>query len=119
MRFLLIHRLDESKPEAWNPSPEFIEKMNEYMGEVMKAGVLLTAEGVLPSATGARVRRSAGQSTVTDGPFAEAREVIGGFALVDVGSKEEAIQWATRFAGLFDDVEVEIRQVAEFSDLPG
>lgn len=119
MRFLLIHRLDESKPEAWNPSPEFIEKMNDYMGEVMKAGVLLTAEGVLPSATGARVRRSAGQSTVTDGPFAEAREVIGGFALVDVGSKEEAIQWATRFAGLFDDVEVEIRQVAEFSDLPG
>lgn len=119
MRFLLIHRLDESKPEAWNPSPEFIEKMNEYMGEVMKAGVLLTAEGVLPSATGARVRRSAGKSTVADGPFAEAREVIGGFALVDVGSKEEAIQWATRFAGLFDDVEVEIRQVAEFSDLPG
>lgn len=118
MRFLLMHRLDESKPEAWNPSPEFIEKMNAYMGEVMKAGVLLTAEGVLPSATGARVRHSGGKNTVTDGPFAEAREVIGGFALIDVGSKEEAIEWATRFADLFDEVEVEIRQVAEFSDLP-
>ena len=119
MRFLLMHRLDESRPEAFNPSPEFIARMGEFIEEVAKAGVLITAEGVLPSATGALVRRAAGQRTVTDGPFTEAKEVIGGFALLQVANKAEAVQWASRFADLFEEVEVEVRQVAEFSDIEG
>jgi len=116
MRFLLMHKLDETKPEAFNPSPEFVASIGAFMEETTKAGVLLTAEGVLPSATGARVRHAGGSSTVTDGPFTEAREVIGGFALIQVRSKDEAVEWASRYAALFDDVEVEVRQVAEMSD---
>ncbi len=118
MRYLLMHKLDERRPEAYHPSPEFMAGMGEFMTEIGKAGVLLTAEGVLPSATGATVRHAGGKSTVLDGPFTEAREVIGGFALIDVRSREEAVQWATRYAALFDEVEVEVRQVAELSDLP-
>jgi hypothetical protein len=117
MRYLLMHRLDESRPEAWNPSPEFIARMGAFIEEIAKAGALITAEGVLPSAKGALVRRAAGQRTVTDGPFSEAKEVIGGFALLQVADKAEAVQWAGRFADLFDEVEVEVRQVAEMSDI--
>jgi hypothetical protein len=117
MRFLLMHRLDESNPIAWNPPPEFIEKIGEFMGEVTKAGVLLAAEGVLPSAKGAKVRQSGSKQTITDGPFTEAKEVIGGFALLQVRSKEEAVEWAARYAALFDEVEVEVRQVAEMEDI--
>ena len=73
MRYLLMHRVDESTPEASNPSPEFMAAMGDFMTEIGKTGVLLTAEGVLPSATGAKVRHSAGKSTVTDGPFTEVR----------------------------------------------
>ena len=119
MRYLLMHRLDESRPEAWNPSPEFIARMGAFIEEIAKAGVLITADGVLPSAKGALVRRSAGQRTVTDGPFTEAKEVIGGFALLQVADKAEAVAWASRFADLFDEVEVEVRQVAEMSDIEG
>src|SRR5437762_2758648 len=119
MRYLLMHRLDESRPEAWNPSPEFIARMGAFIEEIAKAGVLITADGVLPSAKGALVRRSAGQRTVTDGPFTEAKEVIGGFALLQVADKAEAVAWASRFADLFDEVEVEVRQVAEFEDIEG
>ena len=119
MRYLLMHRLDESRPEAFNPSPEFIARMGEFIEEVAKTGALITAEGVLPSDKGALIRRSSGQRTVTDGPFTEAKEVVGGFALVQVKDKAEAVALASRFADLFEEVEVEVRQVAEFSDIEG
>jgi hypothetical protein len=80
--------------------------------------VLLAAEGVHPSSRGARLSFSGGRRTVTDGPFAEAKELIAGFAVVQVDSKEEAIEWATRFADVIGDVEIEVRQVIEISDLP-
>ena len=117
MRFLMVHRLDERKPDAFSPSPELVARMGELVGEMTKAGVLLAAEGVLPSEKGALIRFSGGKSTVTDGPFTEAKEVIGGFALIQAKSKEEAIEWATRFAEVVGDVEVEIRQIAEWSDV--
>jgi hypothetical protein len=79
-----------------------------------KNGTLLAAEGVLPSSYGARLRYEGGKRTVTDGPFTEAKEVIAGFALVQVKSKDEAIELAARFAEIIGDTEVEIRQVAEF-----
>ena len=84
MRYLMIHKLDESLPEAWNPSQEFIEKMGAFMGEFQASGVLLAAEGVHQSSEGAIIRKDAKGLSVTDGPLAEAREVIGGFALVNV-----------------------------------
>jgi hypothetical protein len=116
MRFLMMHRLDENAPGAFTPSPELVAEMGKLMEEMTKAGVLLAAEGVLPSSTGARVRHSGGKRTVTDGPFTEAKEVIAGFALIQARSKDEAIAWASRFADVVGDVEVEVRQVAEMPD---
>lgn len=111
MRYLLIHKLDESLPEAWNPSPEFVERMGAFVGEVASSGVLLAAEGVTQSSDGAIIRKANGTMTVTDGPFSEAKEVIGGFALIDVASKEEALDLGRRFADLFGEVAVEVRRV--------
>jgi hypothetical protein len=116
VRFLMVHRLDESKPDAYAPSVEVVAGVGRMIEEMTKAGVLLAAEGVLPSSTGARVRTYGGKRIVIDGPFTEAKEVIGGFALLQVRSKEEAIEWAARFAEVIGDVEVEVRQVAERSD---
>jgi hypothetical protein len=118
MRYLLIHKLDESRPEAWNPSPEFIDAMGAFMTECAESGVLLAAEGVHDSSEGAIVRKNADGSAVTDGPFTEAREVIGGFAVLQVDSREQAIELAQRFADLFGEVSVEVRRVMEFDDLP-
>jgi hypothetical protein len=117
MRFLLVHRIDERVPDAYSPSQETFARIGELMGEMTRAGVLLAAEGVRPSAMGARVRVSEGKRTVTDGPFTEAKEVIGGFALIQARSKAEAVEWASRFADVLGDVEVEIRQISEMSDV--
>ncbi|RKT53782.1 YciI family protein [Saccharothrix australiensis] len=119
MRFLLMHRLDERAPEAWNPSPEFIEKMGAFIREAIDDGVLITAEGVHPSAQGARVRKTrTGATTATDGPFTEAKEVIGGFALINAEDREAAVAFARRYAELFDEIEVEVRRVVEEHELP-
>ncbi|GAB3887508.1 YciI family protein [Terrabacter terrigena] len=119
MRYLMIHKIDEARPEAWNPSQEFQDAMGALMSEYAESGVLLAAEGVTQTKDGALVRKTEGAGvSVTDGPFSEAREVIGGFALVNVASKEEAVQLASKFASLFDEVSVEVRRVYEFEDLP-
>ena len=109
MRFLCIHKGAESGP----PSQRMMEDMGKLIGEMASAGVLLATEGCLPSGFGARVRRSNGKVTVTDGPFAETTEVIGGFALIQVTSKQEAIEWTKRFIGIVGDGESEIRQLHE------
>jgi hypothetical protein len=115
----MMHRLDESAPEAWNPSPEFMEKMGGFIQDSISKGILITAEGVHPSAKGALVRKERGAGiTATDGPFTEAKEVIGGFALINATDRAEAVAFAARYAELFDAVEVEVRQVVEFDDLP-
>ena len=116
MRFLVMHKSNEDNEAGVPPSKELIEEMGKLMEETAKAGVLLAAEGVHASSKGARVQFSGGKRTVTDGPFAEAKELIAGFAIIDVPSKEEAIEWATRFAKVIGDVEIEIRQVVELSD---
>lgn len=118
MRFLLMHRLDESLPEAWNPSQEFIENMGAFIQDSIGKGVLITAEGVHRSEKGARVRKARGAAiTATDGPFTEAKEVIGGFLLINAEDRAEAVEFAERYADLFDEVEVEVRQVVEFEDV--
>jgi hypothetical protein len=119
MRFLMMHRLDESAQEAWNPSQEFMATMGAFIQESIDSGVLITAEGVHPSAKGALVRKArSGGTTATDGPFTEAKEVIGGFALINAEDRAEAVAFAQRYAELFEEVEVEVRQVVEFEDLP-
>ncbi len=119
MRFLMMHRLDESAPEAWNPSPEFIATMGAFVQDAFEAGILITAEGVHPSARGAVVRMTRGKAvTAKDGPFTEAKEVIGGFGLINATDRAEAVEFARRYAELFDEVEVEVREVVEFDDLP-
>jgi len=119
MRFLMMHRLDERTPEAWNPSQEFMANMGTFIQDAVDRGILITAEGVQPSAKGALVRKTGRDAiTVTDGPFTEAKEVIGGFALINATDRAEAVAFARQYAELFDDVEVEVRQVAEFDDFP-
>jgi hypothetical protein len=119
MRFLMMHRLDERAPEAWSPSREFIEQMGAFIQDWTDRGILITAEGVHPSAKGALVRKARGTAiTATDGPFTEAKEVVGGFALVNAKDRAEAVELARQYADLFDEIEVEVRQVVEFDDLP-
>jgi hypothetical protein len=116
VRFLIMHKSNEENEAGVPPSKELIEGMGKLMEESSRAGVLLAAEGVHPSSRGARLSFSGGKRTVTDGPFAEAKELIAGFAIVQVESKDEAIEWATRFAEVHGDVEIEVRQVIEISD---
>jgi hypothetical protein len=121
MRFLMMHRLDERVPEAWNPTPEFMAKMGQAIQDWTEKGVLITAEGVHPSEKGALVRKARTEAvTVTDGPFAEAKEVIGGFALINAADRAEAVELARQYIQLFEgiEIEVEVRQVVEFEDLP-
>jgi hypothetical protein len=119
MRFLMMHRVDESLPEAWNPSPEFVEKMGAFIQDSIDKGILITAEGVHRSETGAMVRKTrAGEITSTDGPFTEAKEVIGGFGLINAKDRADAVAFAQRYAELFPEVSVEVRQVVEFDEIP-
>ncbi len=113
MRFLTIYKTAET---GVPPTTEHIAKMGQFIEELTKAGVLLATEGCLPSAKGARVRLSNGKLTVTDGPFTESKEVIGGFALIQAKSKEEAIELTKRFLKVAGDGESEIRQIAEAED---
>jgi|SRR5262252_4889223 len=119
MRFLMMHRLDERAPEAWNPTPEFIQQMGGIIQDWTEKGVLITAEGVHPSAKGALVRKAhSGSISTKDGPFTEAKEVIGGFGLINAANLAEAVDYARQYAALFDQVEVEVRQIVEFDELP-
>ncbi|SDN68292.1 YciI family protein [Allokutzneria albata] len=119
MRYLLMHKLSENAPE-WTPGPEFVERVGAFVQEAAEGGVLLTGEGVHPSEKGARVRKTAGGGiTSTDGPFSEAKEVIGGFLVINAKDRAEAVAFAERYAALFQDVEIEVRQVVEEEDLPG
>ncbi len=120
MRFLMMHRVDESDPQSWNPSQEFIGKMGAFIQEAAEKDILITAEGVHPTEKGSLVRKARGAAIrVTDGPFAEAKEVIGGFALINAADRAEAVEFAKRYVELFDqEIEVEIRQVVEFDELP-
>ena len=109
MRFLCIYK--PSKTEGARPTEQEIAHMGELIQDMKQSGVLLATEGCLPTALGARVRLSAGKITVTDGPFAESKELIGGFALIRAASKQEAIEHTKRFLQVAGDGETEIRQM--------
>jgi hypothetical protein len=111
MRFLCVYK--PSKPEGIPPTQDEMARMGKLIDEMTKAGVLLSTEGCQPSSKGARVRRSGGKIAVTDGPFTEAKELIGGFAIIQVKSKAEALEWTKRFLEVAGDGESEIRQLHE------
>jgi hypothetical protein len=111
MKFLCIYK--PAKPEGAPPTPEEMARMGALIEEGLKSGELIATEGCMPSALGARVRRTDGKFTVVDGPFAEAKEVIGGFALINANSKTEAIESAKNFMNVAGDGEVEVRQIYE------
>jgi len=110
MRFLSIYK---SKEKNAPPSPEEISHMGKLIEEGMKAGWLLGTEGCLPSALGARVRLDSGTITVKDGPFTESKEVVGGFAILQAGSKEEALDLVRNFLRVVGEGECELRQLYE------
>jgi hypothetical protein len=119
MRFMMIVKASPDSEAGRMPSQELIEAMGKFNEQMMKAGVLLEAEGLHSTSQGARVRFSGGTKSVIDGPFAETKELIGGFWLINVKSKEEAIQWALRCPaphGENQDGELELRRVFEASD---
>ena len=115
MRFMILLKADKTTEAGVLPDEKLLTEMGKYNEELVKAGVLLAAEGLHPSSKGARVKFSGGKRTVVDGPFAEAKELIAGFWLWQVKSKEEALEWLKR-APFGGGAEVEIRQVFEAED---
>src|SRR5215472_4995499 len=111
MRFLSVYK--SGRPEGTGPTEEEMARMGKLIEEAMKQGWLLSTEGCLPSALGARVRLSDGKFNVTDGPFTEAKELIGGFAIIQAKSKQEAIDLTRRFLEDAGGGECEIRQLYE------
>jgi hypothetical protein len=117
MRFMILVKADKDTEAGVLPSEELLAAMGKYNEELAKAGVLLAGEGLHPSSKGARVKFSGGKTTVIDGPFTEAKELIAGFWLIQVKSKEEAIEWVKRVPHPDDrEGEIEIRQVFEAED---
>jgi hypothetical protein len=116
MRFMMLVKANQDSEAGVLPSREIVAAMGKYNEELIKAGVMLAGEGLQASSKGARVSFSGEKRTVTDGPFAETKELIAGYWLIQVKSKEEAIEWASRVP--FEDGEIEIRQVFETSDFP-
>ena len=119
MRFmmLMIPKGYEKAEPGTMPDPKAVSAMMKYNETLQKAGVLLGLDGLHPPSMGARVSFSAGKPRVTDGPFAEAKEVIGGYWMIQVKSREEAIEWASRCPAGDNEV-IELRQVMEFSEFP-
>lgn len=117
MKFMVIVRATDESEAGGLPDTQLLADMGKFNEELVKAGVLLAAEGLQPSSKGARVRFSGKNRTVIDGPFAEAKELIAGFWLWQVRSKEEAIEWVKRCPNPFHgESEIEIRQVFEPED---
>jgi hypothetical protein len=112
---MVIVKANKDSEAGKMPTEEMLTKMGKFNEELAKAGVMLAGEGLHPTSKGARVKFSNGKATVTDGPFAETKELIAGFWLWQVKSKEEAIEWLKR-APFANDEEVEIRQVFEAAD---
>ena len=112
MRFMVIVKATpESEKEGALPDPQLLLEMGKYNEELMKAGVVLAMDGLHPSSKGARVKFSGKSRTVVDGPFTEAKELVGGWALMEVRDKDEAIEWTKRVQAIVGFGETTLRQV--------
>lgn len=119
MRFMIIVKATRDSEAGVMPEESLMAAMAAYHEELVKAGVLLDASGLQPSAKGTRIKYSGGKRTIVDGPFTEAKELIAGYTLIQVKSREEAMEWAKRFpnpSGEHADGEIEIRQLFELED---
>ena len=118
MRFMVIVKATKESEAGPPPKPEAIAAMQKYNEELAKAGVLLAAEGLTASSKGVRVKFSGEQRTVIDGPFTEAKELVAGFSIIQVNSKEEAIEWVKRAPNVFPngEAEIEIRKLMDVED---
>jgi hypothetical protein len=115
MRFMLLVKANQDHEAGVLPDPKHLAEMVKFNEELVKAGVLLAVDALHPTSKGTRIKFSAGKRIVTDGPFAETKELVAGYWMWTVKSKEEAIEWLKRAP--FDDAEVELRQVFEAEDL--
>ena len=118
MRFMVMVMATKESEAGIPPKPEAYAAMGKYNDDLVKAGVLLAAEGLTPSSKGARVKFSGDKRIVTDGPFAEAKEVVAGFSIIQVKSMEEAIEWVKRAPNVSPngEAEVEIRKLMDIED---
>ena len=118
MRFMIIRRADDETESGAMPGEELLAAMARYNEEMVNAGVMRSGDGLHPSSKGVRVSFSGGRPTVIDGPFAEAKELIAGFSIIEVGSREEAIEWVKRWPALDagGNVQLEIRQILELEE---
>ncbi|BCP54623.1 hypothetical protein K32_32400 [Kaistia sp. 32K] len=119
MRFMILVKANRDTEAGVMPEEKRIAEMAAYHEDLAKAGALLDASGLQPTAKGARIRFSGGQRLVIDGPFAEAKELIAGYTIIEVKSRDEAIAWAKRMpnpAGEGKEAEIELRQLFEFDD---
>ena len=119
MRYLGLLRADKDSEAGTPPTAELMERMGRFMEEVGKAGVLVATDGLHPSAKGSRVKLANGRCTVTDGPFTESKELVASYAILDVESKEEAIEWTRRFLEVLGRGECELRLIYEPDDFGG
>ena len=119
MRFmmLVIPKAYENAGADFTPPVDLVAKMTKYNESLSKAGVLLGADGLFPPAKGTRVKFAGGKPTVVDGPFTESKELIGGYWMIQVKSRAEAVEWARR-APMLDGDMIEVRQVQELEDFP-
>jgi hypothetical protein len=118
MKFMVILKANEASEAGAMPSEQLIADMGRFNEEMVKAGILLAAEGLHPSSKGARIRFDGDRRSVVDGPFAETKELVAGFWLIEVGSKQEAIEWMKRCPHPFGSgpAEIEIRQMFSADD---
>jgi len=118
MRFMILRKADQNTEAGALPSEKLLAAMGQYMEEMVKAGILLAGEVLRPTSDGVRVKFSHGKPSVTDGPFAEAKELVAGWSLIQVDSLEEAIKWVKRWPAEDGDgeVEIEIRRLYEAED---
>jgi hypothetical protein len=114
MKFMILVKADQDSEAGIMPSEQLLTDMGKYNEELVKAGIMLAGEGLHPTTKGARIKFSEGKTSVTDGPFTETKELVAGFWLWQVKSKQEAIEWARRCP--LKDGELEIRQVFEMDD---
>jgi hypothetical protein len=121
MRFMIIRKADQNTEAGAKPSEQLITDMLKFHEEMAKAGILLGGDGLHPSVKGARIKFSNGKPVVIDGPFAESKELIAGFTMIQVKSKAEALEWVKRWPPIDGDgdVELELRQVYEPEEIVG
>ena len=116
MRILGLLKADKDSEAGAPPTRELVERMGTFIEEVTKAGVLLATDGLQPSSKGTRVKVSDGKVTVTDGPFAETKELVASYALFQVDTMAEAVEWTTRFLNVLGEGECKLRPIFEASD---